>query len=171
MPTHAFDIQSDGLLNDIASQMTLDDLCIYCLKGRNSTHCNEEIFALNYKTAKQLRLLWMVSSEPERSKIYTSPNISSIPFDIRTQLNLKLKDDESVRGAFHGLTEHLNAGILNSGILNSLDFIRRGFRAKSLIFLKLHRRSSRMLETNYVGDKFEMFMIEVMNMRNVLQTS
>ena len=125
MPTHAFDIESDGILNDIASQITLDDLCIYCLKGQNLTHCNEEIFALNYKTAKQLRLWWMTALEPSRrtSEVYISPNVSSIPFNISAQLNLKLNDDESGRGAFHGLTEYLN-----TGILNSQDFIRRGFR-------------------------------------------
>ena len=126
MPTHAFDIQSDRLLNDIASQMTLDDLCIYCLKGKNSTHCNEEIFALNYKTAKQLRLWWMASKVPDRRKMYTSSDVVSIPFDISAQMNIKLNDNESGRGDFHGLTEYLNAGILNSQ-----DFIRRGFRAKA----------------------------------------
>ena len=126
MPTHAFDIESDGLLNDIASQMTLDDLCIYCLKGQNSSHCNEEIFALNYKTAKQLRLWWLKSSVPNRREMYISSDLVSIPFDISAQMNLKLNDNESGRGAFHGFTEYLN-----SGILNSQDFIRRGFRAKS----------------------------------------
>ena len=122
----AFDIESDGILNDIASQMTLDDFCIYCLKGQNLTHCNEEIFALNYKTARQLRLWWMASKVPDRRKYYTSSDVVSIPFDISAQMNIKLNDNESGRGDFHGLTEYLN-----SGILNSQDFIRRGFRVKA----------------------------------------
>lgn len=58
--------------------------------------------------------------------MYISSDLVSIPFDISAQMNLKLNDNESGRGAFHGFTEYLN-----SGILNSQDFIRRGFRAKS----------------------------------------
>ena len=134
MPTHAFDLKSDVILNDLTSQMTLDDLCVYCLKGHNASHCNDEMFAINYKTAKQLRLWWLKGKLSEtKRKIHLDPNISSIPFDINQKLNSRLSDGQSGRGDFHGLTDFLNAGIMDSR-----DFLRRGQKSDKTTHLWIH---------------------------------